>query len=150
MLYNARGENEKAEKLFIQILENRPEMYDIAYSLGLLLAEEKKYDEAVVYLQKAADGLPSRARTQYNLGLLQQFLKNEKAAEKALLRALSIEPGNFDFLLALADHYIKRDQLDNGLLLANKMIELFPENKTGHDILEYIVALKTKKRKISD
>ena len=150
MLYNARGENEKAEKLFIKILENRPEMHDIAYSLGLLLVEEKKYDEAAVYLQKAADGLPHRARIQYNLGLLQQFLKNDKEAEKALLGALALEPANFDFLFALADHYIKRDRLDNALLLVNKMIELFPENKTGYDILKYIVAMKQKKRKISN
>jgi len=138
MLYNANGENEKAIKLFKQILEDRPQMYDITYSLGLLLVEEKKYDQALVYLQKAAEGLPDRARIQYNFGLLLQFQKKDKKAEKALLRALSLEPDNFDFLFALADHYIKRNQLDNALLVARKMIELFPNNKTGYDILKYI------------
>lgn len=138
MLYNAQGKNEKAEQLFIRILEDRPELYDIAYSLGLLLVEEKKYDQALIYLQKAAIGLPGRARIQYNLGLLLQFRKKEKAAEKALLKALSLEPDNFDFLFALADHYIKRNRLDSARTVAEKMILLFPDNKIGYDILKYI------------
>ncbi|MEN8210313.1 MAG: tetratricopeptide repeat protein [Thermodesulfobacteriota bacterium] len=138
MLYNAKGENEKAEKLFMQILEDRPQMYDIAYSLGLLLVEEKKYNQGVIYLQKAARGLPDRARIHYNLGLLLQFQKKETAAEKSLLQALSLEPDNFDFLFALADHYIKRNRLDSARVVAEKMVKLFPDNKTGFDILKYI------------
>jgi len=138
MLYNAQGKNEKAEQLFIQILEDRPQLYDIAYSLGLLLVEEKKYDHAEIYLQKAAGGLPGRARIHYNLGLLLQFRKKENAAEKALLKALSLEPDNFDFLFALADHYIKRNRLDSARTVAGKMIQRFPDNKIGYDILKYI------------
>jgi len=145
MLYNAKGKNDEAVKLFIQILEDQPQMHDIAYSLGLLLVEEKRYDQAEIYLQKAADGLPGRARIQYNLGLLLQFQKKDKAAEKALLSALSLEPDNFDFLFAMADHYLKRNQLDNALLVAKKMIELFPSNKLGHDILKYTNAMKQKR-----
>lgn len=138
MLYNAKGENEKAETLFIQILEDRPQMYDIAYSLGLLMVEEKKYTQGLIYLQKAADGLPDRARIQYNFGLLLQFQKKMTAAEKYLLRARSLEPDNFDFLFALADHYIKGNRLDSARMPAEKMIRLFPENKIGYDILRYI------------
>jgi predicted CXXCH cytochrome family protein len=142
MLYNARGDNEKAVTLLTQILEDKPQLYDIAYSLGLLLVEENKYNEALFYLQKAAGGLPDRARVQYNLGLLLQYLKKDQEAEKTLLKALSLDPGSFDFLYALADHYIKRDQLDKASIIARKMIESFPGNKTGHDILAYITARK--------
>ncbi|MBL0731262.1 MAG: tetratricopeptide repeat protein, partial [Desulfosarcina sp.] len=127
MLYNSKGENEKAEKLFMQILEDQPQMYDIAYSLGLLLVEEKKYDQGIIYLQKAAGGLPDRARIHYNLGLLLQFQKKETASEKSLLQALLLEPDNFDFLFALANHYIKRNQLENARKVADKMVKLFPD-----------------------
>jgi predicted CXXCH cytochrome family protein len=150
MLYNAKGDNEKAVQLFVQILENRPEMYDIAYSLGLLLVEQKKYNEAVLYLQRAAGGLPGRARIQYNLGLLLQYLKKDKEAEQLLLKAVSLDPGSFDFLFALADHYIKRDRFDNAAMVANKMIELFPDNKTGYDILKYAAAMKQENNRSED
>ncbi|MBL0717109.1 MAG: hypothetical protein JJV89_03570, partial [Desulfosarcina sp.] len=49
-----------------------------------------------------------------------------------------LEPDNFDFLFALANHYIKRNQLENARKVADKMVKLFPDNKTGYDILKYI------------
>ncbi len=123
-----------------KIIDNRPDMHEISYSLGLLLVEEK-YDQAAIYLQMAADALPGRSRIHYNLGLLLQFLKKEKKAERALLRALAIEPGNFEFLFALADHYIKRKMPNNAISVANKMIEFFPNDKTGYDMLRYAMRM---------
>ena len=101
----------------------------------------------MVYLQRAAGGLPGRARIQYNLGLLLQYLKKDKKAEQLLLKAVSLDPGSFDFLFALADHYIKRNRPDNAALVADKMIELFPDNKTGYDILKYAADMKQKNSK---
>ncbi len=144
MLFNAQGRNEQAEKLFLQILEDQPGLYDIAYSLGLLLVENKKFDQAVIYLKKAADGQPGRARIHYNLGLLLQFLKNDKEAEQSLMAALALEPGNFDFYYALADHYLKRNKLEDALVVARKMAALFPKNKTGREIIQYVEMLKRK------
>jgi len=45
MLYNGRGENDKAERLFRDVVAKHPELYDVAYSLGLLLAEMGKHKE---------------------------------------------------------------------------------------------------------
>ena len=73
-------------------------MYEAHYSLGLLLAEEKKYAEAANYLKQAARGLPTRARIHYNLGLLMQYLKQDLDAEAALLKAQELEPDNLDYL----------------------------------------------------
>ena len=117
------------------------------YTIGF---NEKKYNEAVVYLQRAAGGLPGRARIQYNLGLLLQYLKKDKEAEQLLLKAVLLDPGSFDFLFALADHYIKRNQPRNAALVADKMIELFPENKTGYDILKYAATMKLKNSKAKE
>jgi predicted Zn-dependent protease len=68
---------------------------------------------------------------------LLQFQKKGKSAEKALLKALSLDAENLEFLFALADHYIKRNLPDNAIAVANKMIERFPDNKIGYDILNY-------------
>jgi len=142
ILYNAEGDNEKAETLFRQILQNRPDMYEIAYSLSLLLVEQKKYSDAVIYLKQAAGGLPDRARVQYNLGLLLQLLKQNESAKKYFLKALALNPENFDFLYALADYYIKQRHLDNAMSTANEMIRLYPEKQVGYKILNYARALK--------
>ncbi len=147
MLYNEIGENDKAVALFKQILENRPDMAEISYSLGLLLAERKKYIDAVIYLKRAAGGMPERARVHYNLGLLLQHLKQDGQAERSLLKALSLNPGSFDFLYAMADHYMKRKMFDEASLVAQKMTELFPKNQVGYKIMAYADAMKQRKNK---
>jgi tetratricopeptide (TPR) repeat protein len=113
-------------------------MHEVAYSLGLLLAEEKRYEEAAVCLEKAAQGIPQRARIHYNLGLLLQLLGRDSEAEKELLAALRIEPDNIDFLYAAADHFLKRGRLGEAKRMAETMIERYPSNRLGHDLLGFI------------
>ncbi len=94
--------------------------------------------EAAEYLEKAARGLPQRARIHYNLGLLLQLLGRDSEAEKELLAALRIEPDNIDFLYAAADHYLKRGRLGEAKRMAETMIEKHPSNRLGQDLLGFI------------
>jgi tetratricopeptide (TPR) repeat protein len=138
MLYNQRGDNDRAEVLLREVVEAFPEVYEAAYSLGLLLAEKKQYPEAAVFLRKAAQGLPERHRIQYNLGLLLQHLKRDNEAETALLKTLDLEPDSIDYLYALADHYIKRGQWEKAKSMANQMVAKHPDHRMGHELLEAI------------
>ena len=58
MLYNQLGKKDETEALLREVANSHPEVPDVAYSLGLLLAERKNYAEAAVYLEKAASGMP--------------------------------------------------------------------------------------------
>ncbi len=138
MVYDQRGEKKKAETLFREVLAADPDLHEVAYSLGLLLAEEKRYKEAAVYLRQAARGLPRRARIHYNLGLLLQALHRDREAEAELLEALRIEPDNLDFLYAAADYYLKRGRLGEAKRMAERMVEKYPSNQVGHDLLGFI------------
>ncbi len=138
MLYNQLGDNDKAEQLLREVVAAHPELYEIAYSLGLLLAEREQYDEAVVYLEKAAKGMPKHARVYYNLGLLLQHLERDAEAETALLKALELEQENMDYMYALADYYLKREKFSQAKQIAEKMIEKYPTNRMGYDLLSSI------------
>ena len=74
MLLSAQGRNEEAEALLRSILEAYPEQYDVAYSLGLLLAEMGRYQEAESYLARAAAGMPGHAGAQRNLRAVRDYL----------------------------------------------------------------------------
>ena len=63
MLYNRQGKNREAEKLLREVVEWEPELYEVSYSLGLLLAEMQKYQDAERYLGKAAAGMNSSMST---------------------------------------------------------------------------------------
>ena len=51
MLYNQMEQNDKAEIQLREVVTAQPELYEVQYSLGLLLAEEKQYVEAARYLE---------------------------------------------------------------------------------------------------
>jgi len=138
MLYNRMGRIEEAERLFQETVAEHPQLYEAAYSLGLLLVERKKYQDAVVFLRKAAKGMPNRSRVHYNLGLLLQQLGKWEEAETALRRALDVEPDAMDYLHAMADHYLRRGQMDVAGLIAERMITKHPGHPLGHRILRFI------------
>jgi Flp pilus assembly protein TadD len=110
----------------------------VQYSLGSLLAEEKKYAEAAKYLERAASGMPTRARIHYNLGLLLQHLRQDSDAETSLLKAQELEPDNLDYLYALADFYLKRNKLKKARSIAQEMVARHPTQRIGRDMLNII------------
>jgi tetratricopeptide (TPR) repeat protein len=134
ILYNSAGRNQEAEQLFREVLAADPEQFEVAYLLGLLLAELDRIDEAVEYLGIASDGLPMRSRAHYNYGLALQSVGRLPAAEAAMLKALDVEPSNFDYLFALADHYVNRRQWRRALAVADRMTAEQPGNRVGSDI----------------
>ncbi len=138
MLYSSRGENDKAERLFRDVVAKHPELYDAAYSLGLLLAEMGKPEEALGYLERAAKGLPERSRIQYNLGLLLQVLQRDSQAESALQKALALEPANMDYLYVLADFYIKRNRFAEARKVAERMVAAHPDQRIGRELMELV------------
>ena len=70
--------------------------------------------------------MPGNPRVHYNLGLLLQFMNEQKEAEKELIRALELDPYNTDFLYALADHYGKSGQLYKAREIAERMVAAHP------------------------
>lgn len=138
MLYNRQGKNDEAERLLLEVATAHPDLYEVQYSLGLLLAEKKQYRKAADYMAQAARGLPGRARIHYNLGLLLQLLQKEIAAEGSLQRAIELDPGNMDFLYALADFYLKRNRREDAQKIAEQMIVRHPRSDLGFKILDFL------------
>ena len=145
MLYNQMGRKDEAEALLREVATAHDDLHQIQYSLGLLLAENQKLVEAAFYLQKAAAGLPEAPRVHYNLGLLLQQLKRDAEAEVALKTALRADPGNLDFLYALADYYLKRRKFAQARQMAEQMMVRHPNNAIGSQILKYIDQLTSGK-----
>jgi len=131
MLYNGMGDKDKAEVLLREVVAAYPQVYQVAYSLGLLLAEKKKYGEAARYLGIAAGGMPHHARVHYNLGVLLDYLGKGSEAERALLRALEIEPANIDFLTATVQYYVKRKQYEKAKMLTDRIAAAQAKDRAG-------------------
>ena len=137
MLYNRQGKNLDAEKMLREVVDQQPELYEVAYSLGLLLAEMQQYEDAEIYLGKAASGM-AYGRTYYNHGQVLLVLNRPEQAEKSLLKALTLEPQEQDFFIALADFYLKSGQQGKAKALADDMIRKFPDYSAARELLRYL------------
>ena len=65
-LLNGRGRNPEAETVLRDGLEHAPDEGELHYSLGLLLAEDDRLQEAADSLGRAAALVPARARIRFN------------------------------------------------------------------------------------
>jgi tetratricopeptide (TPR) repeat protein len=123
---SARSRHADAERVLREGLQRLPQLGELQYSLGLLLAEEQRLPEAVQALAKAAQLLPQRARVQYNYGLALQRLGQAKPAEAALLQAQRIDPADPAVPYALAVLYAQAGQRNKAMAAAERLQQLRP------------------------
>ncbi len=117
---SAQGRNADAERTLRDGLARLPDDGHLHYSLGLLLAEEKRMPEAITAATKAGTLLPNDARIFYNLGLMLQRQGQLPAAEAALAKARAL--GDMDATYALALLYVKQGKAALALPLADDLV----------------------------
>ena len=137
MLYNSQGKNQEAEKLLREVVDQEPELYEISYSLGLLLAEMQQYEAAELYLGRAAAGI-NYARAYYNHGQVLLVLNQPERAEQALVTALLLDPMEQDFLVALADYYLRTGQVQKARDLADRLLRQHPGHEGARELKDYL------------
>jgi tetratricopeptide (TPR) repeat protein len=141
MLCNERGERTAAEKEFREVLRLDPKMGEAYYSLGLLVAEdEKRLEEAIGLLAKAAKLIPQNPRVHYNYGLALQKIGRPKEAEEALLAAHRLVPQGTDYLNALAIFYLQQKHWERATTAARELVRIEPANPDWQALLEHIQA----------
>jgi tetratricopeptide (TPR) repeat protein len=138
MHYNQTGNNKEAEKLLRQVVTEQPRMFEIAYSLGLLLAEMNKFDEAAKYLGQAADGMPAYSRARYNQALALLKLKRWEEGEKALHKAVQAEPANREYFVTLANLYLQSRQVEKARSLAESVLKQVPDHPDARELLKVL------------
>ena len=137
MLYNRQGKNDEAEKLLRDVVAQQPDHYEISYSLGLLLAEMKRYEDAAIYLGKAAAGM-GYARAHYNHGQVLLVLGELDEAEGALARAVEMAPDDEEIFVALAQLYIQSGQIEKARTLAVETLLRSPGHQQANQLLRYL------------
>ncbi|MBI1371640.1 MAG: tetratricopeptide repeat protein [Phycisphaera sp.] len=149
-LYSQIGRNQDAEPLIRKVIE-MPRGYGTSaevwnrvqahanFSLGLLLVEAKRYEEAVGHLAKATELAPDRGRYFYNLGLLYNQLKRPDDTEAALLKAHQLEPRNGEYLFALATTCRDAGHFDKALKYAQQLADIYPNDPGPQQLMQELM-----------
>ena len=138
MSLNLNGDNAEAENLLRQVIEQNPQLHEVRYSLGLLLAELEKYEDAAAMLGLAADGMPGYTRPRYNQALALLKLKRYEEGERALLMALEVDPENREYFSTLANLYLNFRMIDRAKQLALTILSSVPDHPDATQLLEMI------------
>lgn len=133
-LYNRQGRNKDAERLLKDVLLQNPNLYEVSYSLGLLLAEMHNYREAEHYLRGAAQGM-GYGRAYYNLGQVLLVRREPDQAAEAFSRALELSPGDRQAFAALAGLYLGQGQTDKARALARHLLDTAPDRQDALQLL---------------
>ncbi|MBN1396426.1 MAG: tetratricopeptide repeat protein [Bacteroidetes bacterium] len=81
-IYQSAGNKKKAIEIYESIINKSNYDYRILVNLGILLAEEQRYSEAMTLFRRAEEQAPEEANIKYCLG--QTIAISEKAYQKAL------------------------------------------------------------------
>jgi Tfp pilus assembly protein PilF len=100
---HAKGARRNAHSLYEDALQLDPLNSEAAMGLGLLLAEQKKYDEALRMLKRAREYGPERADLLHALGRISMLAERKASALSYLEKAYELEPANPVMRRALAD-----------------------------------------------
>jgi tetratricopeptide (TPR) repeat protein len=137
-IYNSLNRNDLAIRTLSDLTIMEPESIDGYYYLGLVHAEEKNIDEAVLAFGKAIELEPRNPRYYYNLGLMLQQNGRPDEAEKILNQALQIIPEADDVRYALATSYAENGKMDLALEQTMILAEKYPQNQNIQQLLNML------------
>jgi tetratricopeptide (TPR) repeat protein len=108
--------------------------------LGLALASQRRFSEALPHFERAARDLPGDAQFWDNLALCQSELKQYEPAEQSLRKSLALQPASIGTLVALGRvlHLSKRSEEASELL--GRALDLAPGHPAAHYHLGELLA----------
>lgn len=114
-LYRRIDQKERADKFYKRALGVDPDDSSISNNYGAFLCENKKYDKAFDYFQKALKNpvYKDRAKVYENIGICSEDQGNIKIARENYIQAIQLKPGLKTSLLAVAQLDFDSQRLDS-------------------------------------
>lgn len=127
------GNLQKAEQMYLQILDQEPDHPDATHFMGVLAYNAGNNDAAVAYLKKAIEMMPSNAGCLNNMGNVFQQQGRYLESVKWYETAIRINPGHKMAHNNIAVAYLHLGDLDKALMSAERVLALDPEYAEAHN-----------------
>jgi len=137
-LYRSQKKDAAGEVLLREAIDVVPAAAEPWHALGLLLVREKRYEEALKALKKAANLAPDNMRYAYILGVAANSLGDIASALEALEEVVRREPRNIDALSSLVDIYYRQGEGAKALEHGQVLLQLTPENRSLQQLVDYL------------
>jgi choline-sulfatase len=144
-LFETRGEYEKAESCFRQVLASNPDVSWNYVNLGVLLAKMNRPAEAIKALEEGRRRLPDSVVILSHLMAI--YLQTERTADalEAGQEILAIDPEHFEALFLTGDILARQEKWAEALSFFERALRIEPENETLRRSYEQVLE-KLKRR----
>ena len=130
-LYKLKNFN-KAELEAKKILKTHPKIAFLYNLLGLVMAAQKKNDEALIYYKKGIEIKPDYAMIYNNLGLLYKDLNKYGEAEEYYKKSIKIDNKLLEALNNLGSLYLELSKHDDAIKFFKRSLEINSKFYVGH------------------
>lgn len=113
-----------AEKLWKRALELSPDFFPALFNLGYMHFSTKQFEEALLFLDRAAQNAPDDFNSHYLRGSALQQLGRREEALRAWRQALAIQPKNLRLLQVMAVEYGAGRYFQEAADLARRALDL--------------------------
>ena len=135
-----KGDLFEAEKIFRHLLQLQPTSEQAQIHLGYVLLNQKKYDEARLWLEKSARAASPMPEVFYYLGLVAQEQNDDAKAIELFEKAVQKLPNYAHARIALGSSYIKLRNYPRAKEELETAVKLDPEEPTAHYNLALLYA----------
>lgn len=130
----------EAEKLFRRLIQLQPDSHQAQVHLGYALLNQKKYDEAQLWLEKSARASSPLPEVFYYLGLVAQEQRDDAKAIQLFEKAVQKLPNYAHARIALGASYIKLRNYPRAKEELETAVKLDPEEPKAHYNLALLYA----------
>jgi type IV pilus assembly protein PilF len=133
LTYQARGDLAKAEEYLRRAIDQKPDYGDAHNNLGVLLAKQKRWDEAAREFEAAAGNVfyTTPEWAYYNLGEVERMRKEPARAEEAYRRSLRVNERYAPAYIGLAALLGEKGKWDEAEAVLARCVQLLPEYAPG-------------------
>lgn len=135
-----KGDLFEAEKVFRKLVQLYPSSEPAQVHLGYVLLNQKKYDEAQLWLEKSARSASPIPEVFYYLGLVAQEQNDDAKAIALFEKAVQKLPNYAHARIALGSSYIKLRNYPRAKEELETAVKLDPEEPTAHYNLALLYA----------
>ena len=135
-----KGDLFEAEKLFRRLIQLQPASDQAQVHLGYVLLNQKKYDEAQLWLEKSARSRSPMPEVFYYLGLVAQEQSDDAKAIQLFEKAVQKLPNYAHARIALGASYIKLRNYTRAKEELETAVKLDPEEPKAHYNLALLYA----------
>ena len=129
-LYFQTGKHDDAVEYYVRAIEKFPDFRRAHKNVGLLLVQQRNFDQARYHLSKAVELGDRDGRTYGLLGYCYINQENNLAAEQAYRNAILAQPDTRDWKLGLARALLALEKYRDAAALFATLLEEKPEDAT--------------------